>query len=268
VTHSRNLLILIQFNGTGFSGWQEQDGPRTVQEDVRRAVETMVGHPVALSGSSRTDKGVHASALAANFKTDSTIPVEGFRRGLNATLSDDLAIVSVQEVEPDFDARHNAVAKTYRYRLLIGETRLPHHHWNTWYMRGDLDLEAMRDAAARLLGVHRFGAFRARGCTSHTAERRMYAIEVTGPEEGEAPVVVIAVTGNAFLRNMVRILAGTLVEVGEGRRTPESIDVALDSQDRPDAGITAPPQGLTLETVHFEGYPRLGKPNLAIPKPG
>lgn len=264
MSYSRNLLILIQFDGSGFSGWQEQDGPRTVQEDVRRAVETMVGHPVALSGSSRTDKGVHASALAANFKTESAIPVEGFRRGLNATLSDDLAIVNIREVDLDFDARHNAVAKTYRYRLQVGETRLPHHHWNTWRMRNELDLEAMRDGAARLLGAHRFGAFRARGCTSHTAERRMYDIQI----DREDPLVVIKVTGNAFLRNMVRILAGTLVEVGEGRRTAESIDVALQSQDRTDAGITAPPRGLTLETVHFEGYPRLGKPDLGNAEAG
>ena len=262
----RNLLLHIQFDGTAFSGWQEQDGPRTIQEDVRRAIETMVGHEVHLSGASRTDKGVHAEAHAANFKTESAIPVEGFRRGLNANLGDDLAIVEVTEVEAAFDARYNAVAKTYQYRLQTGETRLPHHHWNTWYMRHDLDLEAMNEAAQLLLGVHTFGAFRARGCTSHTAERRMYAIEVE--REGDSPLVVITVTGNAFLRNMVRILAGTLVEVGEGRRAPQSITHALESQERSDAGITAPARGLTLKAVHFEGYPRLGKPDLSAPKPG
>jgi len=262
----RNLLLHIQFDGTGFSGWQEQDGPRTVQEDVRRAIETMVQHEVQLSGASRTDKGVHAEAHAANFKTESVIPIEGFRRGLNANLSDDLAIVAVTEVEESFDARYNAVAKTYQYRLQVGETRLPHHHWNTWYMRNDMDLDRMNEAAQHLLGVHRFGAFRARGCTSHTAERRMYAVDIT--QEAGSPIVVITVTGNAFLRNMVRILAGTLVEVGEGRRAPESVIHALESQERSDAGITAPARGLTLKTVHFEGYPRLGKPDLSKPAPG
>lgn len=262
----RNLLLHIQFDGTAFSGWQEQDGPRTVQEDVRRAIETMVQHEVHLSGASRTDKGVHAEAHAANFKTESAIPVEGFRRGLNANLADDLAIVSVTEVEESFDSRYNAVAKTYQYRLLTGETRLPHHHWNSWYMRNDLDLGLMNEAAQLLLGIHRFGAFRARGCTSHTAERCMYTIDIERAQD--SPLVVITVTGNAFLRNMVRILAGTLVEVGEGRRTPQSVAHALESQERSDAGITAPARGLTLKTVHFEGYPRLGKPDLGAPKPG
>lgn len=260
----RNLLLHIQFDGTAFSGWQEQDGPRTIQEDVRRAIETMVQHDVHLSGASRTDKGVHAEAHAANFKTDSTIPIEGFRRGLNANLGDDLAIVEVIEVEESFDARYHAVAKTYQYRLQTGPTRLPHHHWNSWYMRNELDLDLMNEAAQLLLGVHRFGAFRARGCTSHTAERRMYAIDVTS--DASSPIVVITVTGNAFLRNMVRILAGTLVEVGEGRRTPQSVAHALESQDRSDAGITAPARGLTLKKVHFEGYPRLGKPDLSALK--
>lgn len=261
----RNLLLHIQFDGTQFSGWQEQDGPRTVQEDIRRAIETMVQHEVQLSGASRTDKGVHAEAHAANFKTESTIPVEGFRRGLNANLGDDLAVIRVTEVEPEFDARYNAVAKTYQYRLQVGPTRLPHHHWNSWYIRNDLNLDRMNDAAQRLLGVHRFGAFRARGCTSHTAERRMYAVDVT--REGDSPIVLITITGNAFLRNMVRILAGTLMEVGEGRRPPESVTEALESQERSDAGITAPARGLTLQTVHFEGYPRLGKPDLSALKP-
>ena len=261
----RNLLLHIQFDGTAFSGWQEQDGPRTIQEDVRRAIETMVQHDVQLSGASRTDKGVHAEAHAANFKTESTIPLEGFRRGLNANLADDLAIVQVTEVEERFDARYNAVAKTYQYRLQTGPTRLPHHHWNSWYMRNELDIERMNEAAELLLGVHKFGAFRARGCTSHSAERRMYAIDVE--RETGSPLVVITVTGNAFLRNMVRILAGTLVEVGEHRRTPQSVAHALESQERSDAGITAPARGLTLKTVHFEGYPRLGKPDLSALKP-
>lgn len=261
----RNLLLHIQFDGTAFSGWQEQDGPRTVQEDVRRAIETMVGHEVHLSGASRTDKGVHAEAHAANFKTESPIPVEGFRRGLNANLADDLAIVSVTEVEESFDSRYNAVAKTYQYRLQTGDTRLPHHHWNSRYIRNDLDLGLMNEAAQLLLGAHSFGAFRARGCTSHTAERRMYAIDIERTDD--SPLVVITVTGNAFLRNMVRILAGTLIEVGEGRRTPQSVAHALESQERSDAGVTAPARGLTLKTVHFEGYPRLGKPDLSVPKP-
>lgn len=262
----RNLLLHIQFDGTAFSGWQEQDGPRTVQQDVRQAIETMVQHEVQLSGASRTDKGVHAEAHAANFRTESAIPLEGFRRGLNANLAQDLAIVGVTEVEEAFDARYNAVAKTYQYRLQTGTTRLPHHHWNSWYMRNELDLDLMNQAAQLLLGVHSFGAFRASGCTSHTAERRMYAMDITA--EGGSPLVVITVTGNAFLRNMVRILAGTLVEVGEGRRTAQSVAHALESQERSDAGITAPARGLTLKTVHFEGYPRLGKPDLSAPKPG
>lgn len=254
----RNILLHIQFDGTLFSGWQEQDGPRTVQQDVREALETLLQHPVALSGSSRTDKGVHAKALAANFKTPKTIPVDGLRRGLNGLLAKDLAILCAQEVPGDFDARHHAVAKTYEYGLQLGETRLPHHHWNTWHVPQELDLEAMEDAGSRLLGVHRFGAFRASGCTSRTSERRMYAVKFKRSDR--EPLLVIEITGNAFLRNMVRVLAGTLVEVGLGRRSPESVDRALKSQDRRHAGVTATARGLTLHTVHFEGYPRLGKP--------
>lgn len=263
---SRNVRLLIQYDGTEFSGWQAQDGVRTVQGEVTRALEAMVHHPVKLGGSSRTDAGVHAQGMPANFATTRDIPLHGFVRGANGNLADDVAVLDAAEVEPDWDARDAALAKTYCYRFLLGETRLPLSDRQSWWVcKEDLDVVAMHEAAQSLLGHHDFSAFRSAKCTSRTRRRRMYAFQVE--RMPDARQVTMRVTGNAFLRNMVRVLAGTLYRVGTGQTPIAEVADILASCDRTRAGMTAPAQGLTLETVHFEGYPRLGKADRTKPDP-
>lgn len=257
---TRNIRIVIQFDGTAFSGWQSQDGQRTVQGDVKVAIEAMVHHPVQVGGSSRTDAGVHARGLPANFRTSRTITTHGFVRGINGKLGDDVAVLSAEEVDPAWDARDAALAKTYCYRILLGQTRLPLSDRQSWWVsRDDLDVEAMDAAGQQLLGSHAFGAFQSAHCTSRTTRRCMYAVGAERSADGTH--VLIRVTGNAFLRNMVRIIAGTLYRVGTGQTGVDEVGQILACQDRTRAGMTAPARGLTLETVHFDGYPRLGKAN-------
>ena len=255
---SRNLMMLVQFDGTGFAGWQRQDGLDTIQGHLEQAVESMVRHPVQVRSTSRTDAGVHARGMPAQFTTDRDIPCEGFQRGLNTLLPSTIAVLSVEERPPGWLARHAAVAKTYTYRFLTGPSRRPLGARERWYLGSHpFDGDAMRRASDLLLGSHDFSSFRSSACVSKTAVRHIHEITVEERERGEVDLTVI---GNAFLHNMVRIIAGTLSEVALGRRTPESLEEVLAARDRRRAGITAPAHGLTLERVHFDGYPALGKP--------
>ncbi len=255
---TRNVLLLVQYDGTDFAGWQHQPGLRTVQGVLGEAVRAMVHHDVTLYGSSRTDAGVHARAMPVNFETHRTIPAEGFLRGLNGHLPPDAAVVEARDVPAGFRARDAAVAKTYRYLFQTGPCALPLHRRTAWWVRRRaLDLGAMRDAAQRLVGEHDFAAFRSSSCVSKTTMRRMYRLDLT--ELGADGLLALDITGNAFLHNMVRVIAGTLAEVGWGQRAPESLDALLSAGARAAAGVTAPAHGLTLVQVHFEGYPRLGK---------
>ena len=256
---ARNVLLTVQYDGADFAGWQLQPRQRTVQGVLAQAVEAMVHHPVRLWASSRTDSGVHAVGLPVCFETMRTIALDKFVCGLSTLLPDDVAVTEARQVPPGWRPRHAAVAKTYRYRVQPGVMHLPlYRRWAWCPRRGALDLDAMRHAAALMVGEHDFGAFRASHCDSRSTRRRLYAVDVSPSADG-APLINIDVTGSAFLRNMVRIMAGTLVAVGLGRRAPSDVTRALDSGRRIDAGMTAPAHGLTLVKVHFEGYPRIGK---------
>lgn len=253
----RNLLIMAQWDGTDFSGWQLQRSYRTVQGTLMAAIEAMVHHPVTLHASSRTDAGVHARAMPITFETMRTIPPDGFYNGLNTHLPLDVSVLSVTEKPLSWRPREQAVAKTYSYRLQLGPRRPITRNRTWWLKRDELDLDAMRAAARHLIGEHQFDAFRATGCDSRTTWRFMHRIEIHPPDAED--VVKIVVVGNAFLRNMVRILVGTLVEVGVGRRPSDWVTAVLAGKDRTRAGQTAPAAGLTLTEVHFDGYPRIGK---------
>ena len=257
----RNILIFAQWDGTEFSGWQFQPGQRTVQGAIAEAVERMVHHPVELWASSRTDSGVHARAMPITFETSRAIPALGFANGLNTHLPPDISVLSAQERPLGWRARDHSVAKTYTYRLQLGARRAITQRQTWWLKRQDLDLAAMREAARALLGEQDFAAFRAHGCDARTTVRCLHRIDIPEPDRDE--VVAIDVIGNAFLRNMVRIIVGTLVEVGVQRRAPAGVTEVVAGRDRNLAGPTAPGRGLTLTEVHFEGYPRLGKRALA-----
>jgi tRNA pseudouridine38-40 synthase len=218
-----------------------------VQQHLEDALATMVGAPTPVIGASRTDAGVHALGQVAHFETESTIPLHGFRQGLTSALPPQIAVIDAALAEPGFHARFSSRGKRYRYTLLNRRDPSPLLRNTAWWRPRPLDLDAMRAAAEPLLGEHDFSAFRAAGCTARTTNRLISRIDIT--RDGD--LVHLTVDGNAFLRHMVRILTGTLVEVAEARRDPTTVAALLASGDRTQAGQTAPPHGLTLVEVRY-----------------
>lgn len=210
----------------------------------------MLGHDVAVTGASRTDAGVHARAQIASFRTERTIPLHGIRRGMNSILPPAIAIVAADEVGEDFHPRFSATGKHYRYTILVRQDRSPFWRDRAWHRPQGVDIARMQAAAAALVGEHDFAAFRAAGCAARTTRRRIDTVAVA---VSETDLVTVDVRGNAFLRHMVRIITGTLVEVGEGRREVAEVAEILASGDRTRAGQTAPPGGLALLEVFYDG---------------
>lgn len=248
----RRIALLAQYDGTDFHGFQFQSGFRSVQEELEKALTALTNEPHRVMSSSRTDAGVHAAAMPIITRTQTKIPLIGFLRGLAAHLPPDLSVVDVAEVDEAFDVRKSASGKVYRYRLWNGPTRSALRRVTHWAVPVPLDLDAMRAAAATLLGEHDFSAYRAAGCQAKTPIRRITRIDIEG---ASGAAVDIVVHGNAFLQNMVRILAGTLAEVGRGLKTVAAPEAALRARDRRLAGQTAPPHGLVLEHVLYEPSP-------------
>lgn len=246
----RNVRLVVEYDGAGLGGWQRQDNAPTVQGHLEDVLGRILGHPVAVAGASRTDAGVHALGQVASFRTSKAIPVDGIRRGCNSLLPSAIAITAADEAPEGFHPRFSATGKHYRYLILARPDRSPRwHHW-AWHRRAPLDQDAMRAAAAALVGEHDFAAFRAAGCTARTTVRRIDEVALSAPEPG---LLALDVRGNAFLRNMVRIVAGTLVDVGEGRLAPGQLPGIVASLDRTRAGQTAPAHGLTLVSVRYDG---------------
>ncbi|MDW7711664.1 MAG: tRNA pseudouridine(38-40) synthase TruA [Deferrisomatales bacterium] len=244
----RNIRLTLEYDGTAYAGWQVQDNGPTVQGSVETALAALLEHPVRVTASGRTDAGVHALGQAANFRTGARIPLRGVVHGLNGLLPRDIAVRRADEVPADFDSRRSAKEKTYQYFLHTGAVPSAFARRTSWRVPASLDLAAMGRAAAHLEGTHDFGAFRAAGCDAPHAVRRVHEVRVT--PRGE--YVEVAVRGTAFLRHMVRIIVGTLVEVGRGRRHPDTVAELLRTGDRGGAGVTAPPQGLFLAEVRYE----------------
>lgn len=252
----RHIRLLVEYDGTGLCGWQRQANGPTVQGHLEAALAKLLAHPVAVAGASRTDAGVHARGQVASFRTERAIPLHGIRRGLNTMLPPAIAIIEASEVANDFHPRFSATGKHYRYLLLTRADRSPRWRDRAWHHPEPLDLAAMREAATALIGEHDFAAFRAAGCTANRTVRRIDRIEIAdlpGELSGNSEVLAVDVVGNAFLRNMVRIVAGTLVEVGRGKRPVGQVAEILASKDRTRAGITAPAHGLELVSVRYDG---------------
>lgn len=246
----RQLRLTVEYDGTNLAGWQRQANAPTVQGHLEAALASLLGHPVRVSGASRTDAGVHARGQVAAFSTEHTIPADGLRRALNCALPPSIAVAELVEVAPEFHPRFWATGKHYRYLWWLRRDRSPRWHPRAWHRPRPLDVAAMQAAAQHLLGEHDFSAFRAVGCVSISTRRRLDVVSLSHPEPH---LLALDVHGNAFLRNMMRIIAGTLAEVGEGRRSPDQVAHALRSGDRKTAGATAPAHGLELMAVFYDG---------------
>lgn len=244
----RTIKLTIEYDGTDFVGWQRQPNGRSVQEVLEAALASLLEEPVAITGSGRTDSGVHANGQVASLRTQRDLPLIAFRRGLNGILPPDVAIVAAEEAPEGFDARRSASGKRYVYRISNRRERSPLRRRTHWEVFPALDVEAMRRAAALLVGRHDFSAFRASNCHARTTVRKIRRLEVVRLQEDELLIVAEA---TAFLKQMVRTIVGTLVEVGLGKREPHSIAAVLESRDRRQAGRTAPPQGLALDEVFY-----------------
>ncbi|MCG8425309.1 MAG: tRNA pseudouridine(38-40) synthase TruA [Proteobacteria bacterium] len=245
----RTIKLLIEYDGTHLSGWQRQKNGPSVQQHLEEAVAHMTGTPVPVIGASRTDAGVHARGQVAHFRTESAIPTYGFRRGINGMVPSAIAVIGCEEAPTGFHARFDSRGKHYRYTLLTRRPRSPLWNNRAWHRPRPLDFDAMTRAAQFCVGEMDFAAFRASGCQAATSVRTINAIEIARPD---SQIAHIDVRGNAFLRNMVRILAGTLVAVGEGQICAADIPAVVASRDRSRAGQTAPAHGLTLMQVFYD----------------
>ncbi|MFN0247256.1 MAG: tRNA pseudouridine(38-40) synthase TruA [Kofleriaceae bacterium] len=246
----RKIRLVVEYDGTTLSGWQRQTNAPTVQQHLEEALAQLLQHEVTIAGASRTDAGVHARGQVAAFETERSIPLHGIRRGLNSLLPDTIAVRSADEVPLEFHPRFGATGKHYRYTIYRAADRSPLLRERAWHHPESLDVARMRDAARALVGEHDFAAFRASGCTAKTTVRRVDVVELF---EAPSDILTIDVKGNAFLRNMVRIVVGTLADVGRSALEAGQVAEILASRDRTKAGKTAPAHGLELVEVRYDG---------------
>jgi tRNA pseudouridine38-40 synthase len=246
---ARGMLLEVAYDGTAFHGWAAQKDVRTVEETLLGALVALDPHVRTVRGASRTDAGVHADGQLAAFDTTRDIPARGWVLGLNQHLPEDLAVRAARPVAAGFAPRFAARGKRYRYRVLVDPVRDPALSARTWRV-ADVDVAAVANEAQAALGTHDFVAFRSSGDARDNTVRTLSRVDIE--REPHPHVVAVVVEGNAFLYNMVRILVGTLIDVGRGRLEPGAIARALRSRDRGQAGTTAPAQGLVLEHVDVE----------------
>lgn len=244
---TKRVMLRVAYDGSSYHGWQIQNNAVTIEGTLREAIFDLTGEEVNLIGGSRTDAGVHALDNVAVFDTSTRIPAEKLPYALNRRLPEDICIQSAQEVAPDFHPRHCNSRKTYEYRILNTPFRIPQRRLYTNWIYGNLDVEQMSEAAACLRGEHDFTSFCSIYGQIEDHVRTIYDCRVL--REGNE--VALTVTGNGFLYNMVRIIAGTLIEVGKGQRPSGDIPDILEAKDRRAAGHTAPPAGLTLMRYEF-----------------
>ncbi|KAB3528858.1 tRNA pseudouridine(38-40) synthase TruA [Alkaliphilus serpentinus] len=243
----RNVKIIIEYDGTNFSGWQQQPNGRTVQEEVVKALRKVTGEDIKVNGSGRTDAGVHAKGQVANFLTESSIPTPRIPLALNSLLPEDISILEATDVADDFHSRYSVIGKRYYYQVLHGCNRRPLLRNYSYHISKGLDLKLMKEASQLFIGEHDFKAFMSSGSSVTNTVRKINKIDFIEDHN----LVKMIFSGNGFLYNMVRIMVGTLIEVGLNKRPLEGIVEALETGDRNLAGPTAPPQGLYLDKVFY-----------------
>ena len=244
----RNIRLTIEYDGKDFNGWQKQPNKLNIQGEIERAIEEITGEKVDLIASGRTDAGVHALAQMANFKTNSNLPVEKYPIALNTKLKKSIRIQKAEEVEKDFHSRYHCKQKTYRYVINNSKQGSSIYRNLEYFIPNKLNVEKMQEAVKYFEGEHDFKAFKASGTSSKSSVRTIYK----GKVERQGDRIIIELTGNGFLYNMVRIIAGTLVDVGLEKIKPDEIPEIIEKGERTRAGKTLPPQGLYLVKVEYQ----------------
>lgn len=243
----KNIAMRLMYDGTAYHGWQYQNNAVTVQQTIEGALEKLLKKPIKVTGCSRTDSGVHALDYVMNFHTDTGIPTEKLPYALNYLLNRDITATEAWEVPEDFNARFSSKGKRYEYKIWNSKMRNPFCGGYSWYVPYRLDLDAMRRAAKHFEGKHDFSAFMAAGGSQKTTVRTIRICRV----ESDENMITVTVEADAFLYNMVRIITGTLAEVGFGKIMPDEIPRIIDSCERSMSGLTAPPEGLFLKKVYY-----------------
>lgn len=246
----KRVMLVVAYEGTNYCGWQVQPNGITIEGVLNQTLSELLGEQIVVIGASRTDSGVHSYGNVAVFDTDTRIPAEKISYALNQRLPEDIVVQSSREVPADFHPRHCNSRKTYEYRILNRRMPLPMRRRDTYFYYHALDVERMQQAAEYLVGEHDFKSFCATAAVVETTVRRIYSLDV----ERVGDVIVIRVTGSGFLYNMVRIIAGTLILIGAGKKEPESIQAMLAACDRSAAGPTAPAHGLTMIGIEYEDF--------------
>lgn len=242
------VKMIVAYDGTNYKGWQVQPNGITIEEVLNKNLSNLLGEQIVVSGASRTDSGVHSLGNIAVFDTNTRMPADKIAFALNQRLPEDIVVQGSCEVEDGWHPRYQNSRKTYEYRILNRTFRMPTRRLDTYFYHYPLDVEKMKKAASYLEGEHDFKSFCAIGAQVKTTVRTIYACDV----EKEGDIITIRVTGNGFLYNMVRIIAGTLVQVGGGAIEPEAVKEILAKKDRSAAGPTAPAYGLTMMGIEFE----------------
>lgn len=244
---SRNIRIVLAYDGTPYLGWQMQPQGPTLQSVLQDSLKVITGERIIVKGSGRTDAGVHALGQVANFHTMSPMNPQAFARALNSVLPDTVAVLGADEVPPSFDAQFSAVKKLYRYRVFNSSTRSPFELLRSWHINTALDIESMSSASSILLGYKDFSSFRAAGCVARIPVRTLMKCDVV--REGD--FISFELEADGFLRHMVRNIVGTIVDVGKKRFSTADFSTILAARDRRRAGIAAPPHGLYLVRVDY-----------------
>ena len=248
-----NYKLTIQYDGTDFHGWQVQSNQRTVQGELERVLSLLEDAEVHVAGSGRTDAGVHAEGQVANVKLERGFKPQKLRSAINGNLRSDVRIINVEKTDDDFHARFSAKGKTYVYRVMNSPVISPFWSRYSHHDSRPLDVAKMNEKARFFLGEHDWTAFSNANSDSENKVRNIQAfdIESTWDARSNASIIEFRITGNGFLRYMVRSIVGTLLEVGRGERDPDTIQAAIVSGDRDLAGVTAPANGLTLLEVQY-----------------
>ena len=248
----KRIKLVTAYDGTNYHGSQIQNNGETIEGVLKTELSSLLNEEIQIIGASRTDAGVHARGNVFVFDTESRIPSDKFTYALNARLPEDIRIQDSEEVPSDFHPRHQDTVKTYEYRVLNRKLPLPEYRLHAHFTYEKLNIERMQQACKYFIGEHDFAAFCAAGSQVESTVREIYDLHV----KKEGDLLTISVTGNGFLYNMVRIIAGTLLKVGSGHFAAEDMEKIIEGRDRSLAGPTAPAKGLTLVEIRYPNYPK------------